>query len=113
MTLEHVSRIVMLKDFYGPLLTEKQQQILALHYENDLSLSEIADEMQISRQAVYDLVRRAEGLLENYETKLGLVEKFRYTRLKLQEIIKLFESLDESPEISEAINMLKELNVLL
>ena len=111
--LEHVSRIVMLKDFYGPLLTEKQQHILALYYENDLSFSEIAEEMQISRQAVYDLVRRAEGLLENYESKLGLVEKFQASRQTVQEIGQLLQTMEETPEVHKMMNMLRELTILL
>lgn len=111
--LEHVSRMVMLKDFYGPLLTEKQQHILTLYYENDLSFSEIAEEMQISRQAVYDLVRRAEGLLENYENKLGLVEKFQASRQRVQEIGRLLQTMEETPGVHTIMNMLRELTILL
>lgn len=58
---------IMLKDFYGSLLTDKQQYVLELYYEHDLSLSEIAEEMGISRQAVHDIIKRAEGLLSDYE----------------------------------------------
>lgn len=84
--LEKLSQIVWLKDVYGPLLTEKQQAIISLYYEDDLSLSEIAEEMNVSRQAVYDLVKRAEQQLWQYETKLGLVEKIQHTRRRLEEV---------------------------
>ncbi|CFX82687.1 RNA polymerase sigma factor, region 3/4 [Syntrophomonas zehnderi OL-4] len=90
--LEKLSQIVWLKDFYGPLLTEKQRAILSLYYEDDFSLSEIAEEMNISRQAVYDLVKRAEHQLWQYETKLGLVEKFQHTRRRLEEAQNLLDA---------------------
>ncbi len=64
---------LMLFDAYGGLLTDKQQQALALTYNEDYSLGEIAELLGISRQAVFDNLRRAEALLENYEAKLGLL----------------------------------------
>lgn len=111
--LEKISRVVMLKDFYGPLLTEKQQNVLSMHYENDWSLSEIADNMNTSRQAVYDLVKRAEGLLEEYEQKLGLVEKFQFTRSKLDELSARLEGVVDQSDVNHAVKILKELTALL
>lgn len=84
--LEKISHIIMLKDFYGPLLTPKQLEILSLYYENDLSFSEIAAEIEISRQAVYDIVKRSETLLEEFENKLGLVKRFKESRQQLKKI---------------------------
>ncbi len=84
--LEKISHVILLKDFYGPLLTAKQQDVLNMHYEDDWSLSEIADSMNTSRQAVYDLVKRSEGILQEYEDKLGLVAKFQHTRQRLDEL---------------------------
>ena len=55
--LEKMEQVILLKDFYGPLLTPKQQEVLNLHYEQDWSLSEIAEHWQISRQAVFDLIK--------------------------------------------------------
>ncbi|MCI9044577.1 MAG: YlxM family DNA-binding protein [Peptococcaceae bacterium] len=66
---------LMLFDAYGGLLTDKQQQALALTYNEDYSLGEIAELLGISRQAVFDNLRRAEALLENYEAKLGLIAR--------------------------------------
>jgi len=66
--------MVLLYDFYGKLLTPKQQEVMQLYYEQDLSLSEIAEELKITRQAVYDILKRSEQALEKYERKLGLLE---------------------------------------
>jgi predicted DNA-binding protein YlxM (UPF0122 family) len=112
--LEKISHVVLLKDFYGPLLTEKQQNVLNLHYENDLSLSEIADNMNTSRQAVYDMVKKAESLLEQYEQKLGLVERFQTMRERLKELSSLLEATEVNRRmVSQSVEILKELTRLL
>ncbi len=112
--LERIRRVTLLKDFYGPLLTEKQQNILSLHFENDLSFSEIADDYQISRQAVYDLVKRGEALLEQYEEKLGLVEKFSRTHEQLREVLELLEGWESDPaRIHQAVKILQDFDSLL
>jgi predicted DNA-binding protein YlxM (UPF0122 family) len=66
----------MLCDFYGTLLNEKQQGVVNMYYANDMSLSEIALDMGISRQAVHTILKKAVGELERYESKLGLISKF-------------------------------------
>ena len=112
--LEKISRVVLLKDFYGPLLTDKQQNVLNLHYENDLSLSEIADDMKTSRQAVYDMVKKAESLLEQYEQKLGLVERFQIMRERLNELSSLLEGTEVNQRtVSQSVDILRELSRLL
>ena len=112
--LEKISRVVLLKDFYGPLLTDKQQNVLNLHYENDLSLSEIADDMKTSRQAVYDMVKKAESLLEQYEQKLGLVERFQIMRERLNELSSLLEGTEVNQRtVSQSVEILQELSRLL
>lgn len=73
--LEKTNRINLLFDFYESLLTEKQQTFLKYYFLDDFSLGEIASEFQISRQAVYEHIKRAEEMLEVYEDKLGLVRK--------------------------------------
>lgn len=86
--MERIAEMALLADFYGPLLTEKQSKIWDLHYEQDLSLVEIAELEEISRQAVYDLLKRTEKILQEYEEKLGLVRRFVAEQNKVSEIKK-------------------------
>ncbi len=74
----------MLLDFYGELLTEKQRECYDLHYNEDLSLSEIAEQSGISRQGVWDNIRRAEAALKEMEEKTGLIRRFTETRQGLE-----------------------------
>lgn len=73
--LAKTTRINLLFDFYEPLLTEKQRTFLKYYFHDDFSLGEIAAESGISRQAVYEHVKRAEQVLESYESKLKLLVK--------------------------------------
>jgi uncharacterized protein len=75
--LKDLQTVTLLFDFYGPLLTPRQQQLIRAYYLEDLSLAEIAGEDGVSRQAVHDLIKRAEALLVEYEEKLGLLGSFR------------------------------------
>ncbi len=70
----------MLFDFYGELLTAKQREYFDLHYNEDLSLSEIAETEGITRQGVWDIIRRGEDALRNTEAKTGLVARFTAQR---------------------------------
>lgn len=83
----------MLLDFYGELLTEKQRQCYDLHYNEDLSLSEIAQQCGVSRQGVWDNIRRAEAALEEMEEKTGLIRRFSEQRRVLEELRKDLERL--------------------
>ncbi|RJQ40841.1 MAG: putative DNA-binding protein [Nitrospiraceae bacterium] len=100
---KRIEWVAMLYDFYGSLLTDKQQEILSLYYEQDLSLGEIADEFSISRQAVHDILKRSEGILEGYEEKLGLVKKYRSEKEKLDRVLLLVDGLDDSIQIKAGI----------
>ncbi|MDO4431691.1 MAG: YlxM family DNA-binding protein [Aerococcaceae bacterium] len=75
MNLAKTLRMTQLFAFYQTLLTDKQQQMLQLYYEEDYSLSEIADYYAISRQAVHDNLKRGEKQLEQYEANLKLLER--------------------------------------
>lgn len=109
--LEKISHVILLKDFYGPLLTAKQQDVLNMHYEDDWSLSEIADSMNTSRQAVYDLVKRAESILQEYEDKLGLIAKFQHTRHSLGELkALLMESGVDNPKLDQVMVLIGEIS---
>ena len=78
--MEKIVEQGMLYDFYGELLTDKQREYYDLHYNEDLSLSEIASETGISRQGVWDNIRRADAALRDTEARLGLVQRFAAQR---------------------------------
>ncbi len=88
-------QIGLLFDFYGQLLTEKQRQMVDLYYRQDLSLSEIAVQTGVSRQAVHDLIKRASETLTEYEAKLGLHSRYREQQERLGRAL---EHLDEAVE---------------
>ena len=73
----------MLLDFFGELLTDKQREYFDLHYNEDLSLTEIAEQSGISRQGVWDIIRRAEASLLEMEAKTGLVRRDQERRAAL------------------------------
>lgn len=75
--MERIIELGLLYDFYGELLTKHQQQVYEAAVYNDLSLSEIAQDMDISRQGVHDLLKRCDKTLLEYEGKLHLVERFQ------------------------------------
>ena len=76
----------LLYDFYGELLTDHQKEIYEQFVLEDLSLSEIAESAGISRQGVHDLIKRCNKILEGYEEKLHLVEKFMAVKSKVKQI---------------------------
>ncbi|MDO4620179.1 MAG: YlxM family DNA-binding protein [Lachnospiraceae bacterium] len=82
----------MLFDFYGELLTEKQRGIYQAVMFDDLSLGETAEEYNITRQGVHDMVRRCTKMLEGYEEKLGLVRRFVDLKKKAEEIRSLTDN---------------------
>lgn len=75
--MEERIRLNDLMDFYGPLLTAHRQEVMRLYCEEDLSQQEIADQLQITRQGVFDTLAKAKKQLTAYEAKLGLVERHR------------------------------------
>lgn len=95
----------LLYDFYGELLTERQQQVYESVVLEDFSLSEVAEELGISRQGVHDMIRRCNHTLEEYEKKLHLVEKFLCIKKQVQRISQIAEKYQdrEITEISKEI----------
>ncbi len=87
--MEKIVERALLYDFYGEIPTEHQKQIYEDVVFNDLSFSEAAEERGISRQGVHDLMKRCTRILQEYERKLGLVEKFLKTQEKVGEIHRL------------------------
>ena len=100
--MEEFVKRSLLYDFYGDLLTERQKEIYGAYVQDDLSLAEIAQEYQISRQGVYDLIHRVTATLEGYEEKLQLVEKFLEVKTKVKEIENC-RSLKEAKQTAEHI----------
>jgi len=84
----------MLLDFYGQLLTERMRLLMELHFAEDMSLAEIADQENISRQAVHDTIRRGLKSLEEYEAKLGLVQRFMNQKQVIEEAVKALDKND-------------------
>lgn len=90
-------RMTMLFDFYGELLTDRQKEFYDLYYNEDLSLSEIAENYGISRQGVRDVIVRAENYMTEIEDKTGLIKRF----MQLQPHVK---------KITDAAEQIKQLN---
>lgn len=86
-TIEKKLRMVDLYDHYGKLLTVKQQEILNQYCMEDLSLAEISENLEISRQAVFDAVRKAEKQLEELEKHLGMLSRQQRRKLLLDEAL--------------------------
>src|SRR5690554_6142667 len=94
--IEKRTYLTLLFDFYSSLLTDKQRLFFDLYYNNDLSLGEIAEEYEVSRQAVYDTIKRVEILLLEYEEKLSMAKRFHNGKEKLEQAIKILGSLKEN-----------------
>ncbi|MDD6620447.1 MAG: YlxM family DNA-binding protein [Eubacteriales bacterium] len=108
--------IPFLLDFYGEMLTEKQYECLVYYYEDDLSLSEIAENEGITRQGVRDSIKRAEAQLFDMEERLGLAKKFTEMKKGIDEIIECADNINEynlshslSMEINDNVARIKTL----
>lgn len=99
--------IIMLLDFYGEMLTEKQRDFLGYYYNDDLSLSEIAENEGITRQGVRDSIKRAESQLLEMEEKLSFAKRFEEVRRGLNQII---QYADEISECNMRCGLSREIN---
>ena len=97
----------LLYDFYGELLTERQQQVYESVVLEDYSLSEVAEDLGISRQGVHDMIKRCNHTLVEYESRLHLVEKFLCIRKQVQKIKELAVGYNAG-EITEISNKILE-----
>ncbi len=91
--IDKFEKINELLPFYQPLLTERQVEILQLYYYNDFSLTEIAQQLSISRNGVYDTLRKAENALIAYEDKLHLQRDYQFRIIRYQQLL---QSTDEN-----------------
>ena len=114
--LDEIVALSILYDFYGELLSDHKKQIFEDYVLNDLSLSEIAAEQGISRQGVYDIVRRCTTELKEYEAKLSLVGRFKSIKEKLSAIKEIVSEVSTNKAMAQinrittlADDILKEL----
>ena len=101
MKMDEIFKQSLLYDFYGELLTEHQKEIYEQFIVDDLSLSEIAKDAGISRQGVHDLIKRCNKILEEYEEKLHLVERFLSVKEKVHQIDGLLAEAEEDQLIQK------------
>ncbi|MFG6374299.1 MAG: DNA-binding protein [Oscillospiraceae bacterium] len=105
-------RMALLFDFYGEMLTSRQKEFYDLYYNEDLSLSEIAENYDMSRQGVRDAIVRAEAALEELEEKTGIVKRFQEQKHQLEEIESLAQaarSVSADPTVSDYLRRIQEL----
>lgn len=102
------TELVLLYDYYGELLTPRQRQCFELRYHQDFSLGEIAEELQVSRQGVYDSLNRGELLLRNMEEKTGFVRREKQCRQSAQAIAAAARRLTENPD-QEVVRLAREI----
>lgn len=99
--MDEILEQALLFDFYGELLSERQKEVYQFYVFDNLSLSEIAREVGMSRQGVHDLVRRSKTMLEEYEQKLHLVEKFVSIKEKVQQIDRLLDTYESTRQMPD------------
>lgn len=104
-------QIALLFDFYGQLLTDKQIEIVDMYYNNDLSLGEISEQQAISRQGVYDTLKRAEKSLHEYEEKLGLVDRYMKQKKSMKNLLEMLDELLNEDGLSKKDINEKLLNI--
>ena len=92
-----------LLDFYGPLLTEHRQEVLRLYCEEDLTQQEIADQLSITRQGVFDSLAKSKRQLNDYESKLGLVRRHLEQTRAAQRCLRLLDGVHGLPEDASAL----------
>lgn len=101
-----------LLDFYGDILPERKRSVMEMYYNEDLSLAEIATEIDISRQGVRDIIKKTEEELYFYENKLGLAQKFRHAETYVKKLAKEAQELSLPEEfvksLAELENIIKE-----
>jgi predicted DNA-binding protein YlxM (UPF0122 family) len=108
--LEETTRLHLLYDFYGKLLKDRQRKYFEMYYRDDLSLGEIAEIEDISRQAVFEQVKRLARTMEDYEKKLGLLARYEKRRELLEELQQELDT--EARQASRARELVRELLAL-
>ena len=110
--IKEIVRLSYLYDFSGPLLKDRHREIFEQYILNDLSLSEIAQKYDITRQGVYDIVKRGSRKLEEYEEKLQLFQRFQMAKERLGKIEELVKT-DQETEKEELLALAREIYEIL
>lgn len=92
MSIDNGTKMSILYDYYGKLLTEKQNQVFCLYHDDNLSLSEIGQELGVSKQGVHDALKKAEALLLEFEAKLGLISTSMNNEKTMTKVLRLLNS---------------------
>ena len=102
-----------LLDFYGPLLTAHRQEVMRLYCEEDLSQQEIAEQLDITRQGVFDAIAKSKKQLNDYEDKLGLVERYRAQSAAAEKCVEALSGVhvaeEDRPALDEALTALRQI----
>lgn len=105
--------LIWLMDFYGPLLTEHRREVMRLYCEEDLSLAEIAEQLEITRQGVSDALKKARSQLVDYENKLGLAARYRALGEEAQRCLEALENVQgreaDQPHLRQARQALENI----
>ena len=101
--IENIEYLSLLYDFYGELLGDKEREVMDLHHEDDMSLSEIAEELGRTRQGVHYTLKKAEASLRHYEDKLGLVARHLQSRKLAREAEILCAGIASSKDLPDEI----------
>ena len=110
MEIKKTNRINALFEFYEPLLTHKQMDYLAQYYRDDYSLGEIAENYGVSRQAVYDNIKRTEKILEEYESKLHLYANFQHNAQNIDNLLAyIAQNYPEDQKLNELAHKLESI----
>ena len=91
----------LLYDFYGVLLTDKQREVMELYHEENYSIVEIARELKVSKQAIYDNLKKSDKILREYEAKLGLMLSLLKSRELIGSVQDRIDELMKSPELTD------------
>lgn len=107
------ARMSMLIDFYGKLLTTRQYEIIDMYYNDDLSLGEISENIGISRQGVHDSLKRSAAVINSYESKLKLVDKFVNQKESILKVLNIIDTIDTNSindrELKNKLNTIKNI----
>ncbi len=100
----------LLFDFYGELLTDHQKRVYGEYIQNDLSVTEMAELMGISRQGAHDLIRRSEKILNDYEARLHLVAHFQKVKKMVSDIRECAQTISDSRDRDQIDEMSRHIS---